>query len=160
MKAPDEASAGLAGICNYLKISDTLGTAGQPGPEQFSAIKRAGYDLVINLAMLSSTNALPNEGQLVAEQGMDYVHLPVIWEAPTLDDFGRFCRVMEENHGRRVFVHCALNMRVSVFVMLYRVLRRGIPLGTAEEALYKVWHPDGVWRDLMDRALAGGISSC
>jgi uncharacterized protein (TIGR01244 family) len=141
-------------ICNYLRISDSLGTAGQPTPEQFAAIKAAGYELVINLAMPTSTNALPNEADLVAQQGMDYVHLPVVWESPTRDDVERFFQVMDENRSRRVFVHCALNMRVSVFVLLYRILRLGVPLKSAQEALHRIWQPEGIWQDLMSEALS------
>jgi protein tyrosine phosphatase (PTP) superfamily phosphohydrolase (DUF442 family) len=142
-------------ICNYLRISDTLDTAGQPTPEQFAAIKAAGYDMVVNLTMPTSTNALPNERELVIDQGMDYVHIPVVWESPTLDDLQRFFEVLDENHDRRVFVHCALNMRVSVFVLLYRILQKGTPLEIAEEALHRIWHPEGVWQDFMYKAMTG-----
>ena len=38
-------STQLEDVLNYLAISDTIGTAGQPGPTQFSAIRAAGYDL-------------------------------------------------------------------------------------------------------------------
>jgi protein tyrosine phosphatase (PTP) superfamily phosphohydrolase (DUF442 family) len=141
-------------ICNYLRISESLGTGGQPLPEQFAAIKGAGYELVVNLAMPTSTNALLNERELVIEQGMDYVHIPVVWEAPTERDLERFFEVMDENRGRKIFAHCALNMRVSVFVLLYRVLRQGVPLHIAQEALHRIWQPDGVWQDLMDNALS------
>ena len=62
-------------IVNYLNISDTLATAGQPVRQQFRDIKAAGYDLVINLAMPDSPNALPDEAELVAAHGMEYIHI-------------------------------------------------------------------------------------
>ena len=37
-------------IYNYVPINDQIASSGQPSPEQFSAIKKAGYDVVINLA--------------------------------------------------------------------------------------------------------------
>jgi hypothetical protein len=69
---------------------------------------------------------------------------------------------MDENRGRHVFVLCALNMRVSVFVLSYRVLRQGISLHIARKAAYRIWQPEGVWQDLIDSALsrhyrAGGL---
>ncbi len=147
-------ATGLEEITNFLRISDGLGTAGQPTPEQFAAIKAAGYELVVNLAMPTSTNALADEAELVAQQGMDYVHIPVVWEAPTLDDLARFFAVMDENRRRRIFVHCALNMRVSVFVLLYRVIRQGVPLASAQETLHRIWQPEGVWLEFAESALA------
>jgi protein tyrosine phosphatase (PTP) superfamily phosphohydrolase (DUF442 family) len=144
----------LAEISNYRRISGTLGTAGQPLPDQFAAIQAAGYEAVVNLAMPTSTNALPNEAELVAEQGMAYVHIPVVWEQPTEANLAQFFATMEAYQGRQIFVHCALNMRVSVFVLLYRVLRLGAPLEVARADLLSIWEPDGVWGQFMDEALA------
>lgn len=141
-------------IPNFLEISDRLGTAGQPGREQFATIRRAGYEVVINLAMPDSTNALPDEADLVRGQGLEYVHIPVAWEAPRQADLARFLAVMDRCQGRKVLVHCALNMRVSCFVLLYRVLRLGVPLGEATETMHRIWQPDEVWQHFLERSLA------
>ena len=141
-------------IINFRAISDTLGTAGQPARQQFADIRAAGYDLVINLAMPDSRSALPDEAAVVAAQGMEYVHIPVVWENPAESDLERFFEVMLANQEKRTFVHCALNMRVSVFVCLYRVLHQGVPLVVAEEALLKIWQPDAVWSGFMLESLA------
>ncbi|WP_038296902.1 MULTISPECIES: phosphatase, partial [Nostocales] len=61
-------------IYNFLKISDTIATSRQPTYEQFSAIKKAGYEVIVNLALPESPNALPDEKQIVESQGMQYVH--------------------------------------------------------------------------------------
>lgn len=140
-------------ILNFLAVSDRLGTAGQPGRGQFAAIAAAGYEVVINLAMPDSTGALADEDDLVGEQGMEYVHIPVVWEAPTLADLERFLATMDRLGDRKVFVHCAMNMRVSCFVLLYRVLRLGIPLGEAWQVMQKIWQPDPVWSAFMQRCL-------
>jgi protein tyrosine phosphatase (PTP) superfamily phosphohydrolase (DUF442 family) len=145
---------GLAGILNYRRISEWIGTAGQPTPEQFAKVRATGYEVVVNLAMPTSTGALPDEAGLVAAQGMDYVHIPVVWEAPTRDDLARFFEVMDRNRQRRVLVHCAMNMRVSAFVLLYRVIRQDVPLELASQDLLAIWRPEGVWADFMRRVLA------
>lgn len=141
-------------VSHFLAVSDELGTAGQPAPEQFANIRAAGYEAVINLAMPNSTNALPNEAELVREQGLEYVHIPVVWEAPTLADLARFLAVMDGYQGRKVLVHCALNMRVSCFVLLYRVVRQGVPLEEATEMMHRIWQPEEVWQAFIERALA------
>jgi protein tyrosine phosphatase (PTP) superfamily phosphohydrolase (DUF442 family) len=144
----------MDGIPAFLQISERLGTAGQPAPEQFAVIAAAGYEALVNLAMPDSTNALPNEAELAREQGLEYVHIPVVWEAPTLADLERFLTVMEFYQGRKVLVHCAMNMRVSCFVLLYRVLKEGVSLEKAMEAMHRIWQPDEVWQAFIERSLA------
>jgi SAM-dependent methyltransferase/protein tyrosine phosphatase (PTP) superfamily phosphohydrolase (DUF442 family) len=146
-------STGLELILNYLAISDAIGTAGQPRPHQFSTIRAAGYEVVVNLAMPDSTAALPNEAELVRAQGMEYVHIPVVWEKPTPSDLEKFFEVMDGHEGKRLFVHCALNMRVSVFMLLYRVIRQGVSLETAQQDLALIWEPDETWERFLHNAL-------
>ena len=140
-------------LVNYYPISDTLATAGQPAAEQLAAIRAAGYKVVINLAMPDSTDALPNEGELVAAQGMEYVPIPVLWESPTAEDLERFFAVLDENRERKVFVHCALNMRVSCFVFLYRVLRLGMAAEKVWQDVLAIWEPNQVWQRFIDDTL-------
>jgi protein tyrosine phosphatase (PTP) superfamily phosphohydrolase (DUF442 family) len=143
----------MEGVLNYIPISDALGTAGQPAAEQFAAIRAAGYEVVINLALPDSTNALPDEAERVGAQGMAYVHIPVVWESPTAEDLQRFFAVLDQNRGRKVFVHCALNMRVSCFVFLYRVLRLGVPAEVAWPDVLRIWQPNEVWQRFVDHML-------
>ena len=65
-------------IYNFLKLSNSIATSGQPNEEQFVAIKEAGYQVVVNLALPESTNALPDEQKVVEAQGMQYIHIPVV----------------------------------------------------------------------------------
>jgi protein tyrosine phosphatase (PTP) superfamily phosphohydrolase (DUF442 family) len=109
--------------------------------------------VVINLAMPTSTNAIPNEGQLVTSQEIIYVHIPVKWEAPTGKDLDDFFGIMKANESKKVFVHCALNMRVSAFIYLFRVICQGVTPADAQEQLHQIWEPDGVWRDFIDNEL-------
>jgi len=140
-------------IRNFLSL-DRVGTAGQPTGEQFVAIRAAGYRVVVNLALPTSTNALPDEAERVAALGMTYVHIPVVWEAPTLQDLDKFFAVMERYGEERVFVHCALNMRVSAFMFLYRVIRLGVSPEEARQMMLRIWEPNEVWSRFIEQALA------
>jgi hypothetical protein len=55
--------------------------------------------------------------------------------------------------GRRVFVHCATNKRVSVFVFLYRVLYERVVMADAEADLHEIWPPDEVWSRFIQNQL-------
>ena len=169
----------LTDILNFIPLSAKLGTAGQPTAEQFADIKAAGYGVVINLAPADNARALANEAEVVAAQGLEYIHIPVAWDAPGEDDLQRFFDSMDAHAGENVFVHCAMNLRVSVFVYLYRVLRRGEARAEPEQALNRAWAPvmqyakargaesqsaavvrsftdaGGVWRRFIDTHLSG-----
>ncbi len=143
----------LSEIYHFRAVGDELGTAGQPTESQFGTIREAGFDAVINLALPTSDNALAQEGSIVTGLGMTYVHIPVDFKTPTSQDFRAFCRVMEALDGRRVFVHCVANMRVSTFVFLYRVLHQGVPPSEAERDLHAIWQPDEVWSGFIQNHL-------
>jgi len=140
-------------IINFLQINPNLGTAGQPRRDQFTEIKAAGYEVVINLALSTSTDALLNEQDLVTGLGMDYIHIPVVWEEPTARDLERFFEVMTQNQARKIFVHCALNMRVSAFIFLYRVLQLGVPVEIARQAMLQIWEPNPTWQTFIEDRL-------
>ena len=139
----------LENIYNYLKISDKIATAGQPSVEQFSYIKEAGYQVVINLALKDSSNALRNEKEIVETGGMQYIHIPVIWENPTEDKLKEFIQVMKINLDKKVFVHCAANKRVSAFVYLYRRSEESIDEEIAKKDLHQIWVPNEIWQQFI-----------
>ncbi len=143
------ASAGLAQtdppVLNYVIASERLHTSGQPDSAQLSALADRGFELVINLAPPTSPNAVPTEGQLVAETGTAYVNIPVDWRAPAFADFDFFSGVLNQSQDRQVLIHCMLNYRASMFTFLYRTVHRGIPPEQAYEAVAAVWEPQDQW---------------
>ena len=144
----------LEQIQNFLPIYDGLATAGQPLQDQFALIAEAGYRVVINLATATSWDAVANEAEIVNSVGMEYHTIPVLWEAPRLENLRSFCDLMDSLQGRQVFVHCARNMRVSAFVFLYRVKRLGHNLDACRTTMQLIWQPQGdVWEELINNAL-------
>lgn len=109
--------------------------------EQLGELGSQGYDAVINLLPGSSEHAVVDEASIVADQGIDYVHIPVEFDAPTHDDLEQFTAAMDDHESQLVHVHCAANFRVSAFYGLY-ALNKG--LCTAEEAdalVQGLWNP-------------------
>ena len=140
-------------IYNFVQINNRIATSGQPTVEEFSDIKNAGYDLVINLAVPSSKNALPNEKEIVESFEMQYVHIPVIWENPTLEDIQQFFDVMNHNAEKNAFVHCAMNMRVSAFMYLYQRIYQHKDDQEAKANLTKIWTPNETWQNFIEYTL-------
>ena len=141
----------LTAITHFLRLSDRIGTAGQPSAEQFAAIQEAGYKVIVNLRPPSDT--LPGERALVAGKGMAYVSIPVIWDAPTAEDVEEFFAAMQANEEKRVFVHCAMNMRVSAFMYLYRVVKQNVAPEVAAQDLHRIWEPNPTWQNLIEQVL-------
>ncbi|MBD2182070.1 protein tyrosine phosphatase family protein [Planktothrix sp. FACHB-1355] len=143
----------IESIYNFFKVSAKVATAGQPTEAQLGVIKDAGYQLIVNLALPESPKALPNEQALVENLGMEYVHIPVVWENPTLEDISQFFSVMEANANKSVFVHCAANMRVSSFIYLYRLLHQGVDEETAKNDLHRIWVPNQKWQAFIEQVI-------
>ena len=135
-----EAPQTLEDAHNFVRISDKLSTSGQITNEEIVAAKDAGFEVVVNLAP-ARRERNHEEGFRVTESGMTYVQIPVDWREPALRDLELFFDVMDANRDRKVYVHCFANMRVSVFVYLYRTIREGVPEAEAWEEVLKVWDP-------------------
>ncbi|MFK7914214.1 MAG: protein tyrosine phosphatase family protein [Pseudomonadales bacterium] len=147
MSESDAPASNALPLTNFYAITDDIGTAGQPRPEQFALIAEAGYQTVVNLALPDSEHAIPDEGSIVTGLGMRYVHIPVQFDAPTLDDLRAFTGILQGLSGTRVLVHCVVNARVSAFVYLYLRHVRALPELQCRTPLLDRWQPqmDDVW---------------
>ena len=128
-------------------------SAGQPEPEQFDAIAKAGYGRVIYLAYSDHPGHDSPNDRLAHKAGLDYVHIPVRFDAPRYADFAVF-RATLNAAPKPTFVHCQVNYRASAFSFLYRVIDKGIPVATAKADLDRVWRPNAVWQAFMRETLA------
>lgn len=144
----------LDSIVRYVPVGAMLATAGQPTEEQLAAIAAAGFDVVINLALHDDPRySLKDQAATLALLGVEYIHIPVQFSSPTLSDLQTFFDAMERSAGRKVFVHCAHNKRVPVFLALYRVARQGWSRADAFASMREVWQPDETWEHFIVEAL-------
>ena len=139
-------------IINFVELSERIATSGQPAAADFKSIAAQDYTTVINLALPSSDHALPDQGAIVTGLGMNYVHIPVRWEAPQTDQFRRFAGLLRQLEGEKVWVHCALNMRVSCFMYLYRRYELGWPEADARKHMAAIWDPgdNPAWAEFVE----------
>jgi protein tyrosine phosphatase (PTP) superfamily phosphohydrolase (DUF442 family) len=135
----------ISDIRNFVSVSDTLATAGQPTELQLQELKAAGFDAVINLGLLDPRYCLPDEAASVAALGMVYHHIPVIFHEPKADDFAAFRSAVQSLRDRKLFVHCAMNFRVSCFVALLGEAELGWTRAQANAHVQRLWEPDQVW---------------
>jgi protein tyrosine phosphatase (PTP) superfamily phosphohydrolase (DUF442 family) len=143
----------LDSIYNYRALTANLSTAGQPDEQELEAVCQSGFQLVINLGLSDAPYAVADEEVIVRSRGIKYIHLPVSFEAPEIDQFYAFCETMQRHRESRIFLHCAANKRVSVFVALYRVVVEGWDFKDAEADIQAIWEPNDVWQRFIETVL-------
>lgn len=143
---------------NFLRLTDTLLSSGMPTAGHLADAARAGVQIVVNLALPTSEQALPDEQGLVESLGMKYVGIPVEWEHPTRRNLDDFMTAMESHKDHKVLVHCQANYRATGFITLYRVLRLGWKPEDALKDLRRIWDPDDypVWKQFIDENMPPG----
>src|ERR1041384_2774135 len=116
---------------NTHQVFEWLWSSGQLSERDIAELPALGIEAVINLATPTSSNALAGEAELITRQGIAYVQIPVIWEKPEQYQLQQFFGALRTFENRKVWVHCAKNMRVSAFIYLYRRLVVGEAHDTA-----------------------------
>jgi len=139
----------LMDISNYREYSPDFASSGQPTREQLELLKAEGFERIIYIAFSDSGKAFADEDVLVKKLGMEYVHIPVVWDNPSVADFYAFADVMQRYPGKKSLLHCQVNYRASAFSFLYRVLYQDVPVDSAKADMNTVWKPDETWRELI-----------
>ena len=139
----------MSNILNYIKINELISTSGQPTPEQFKQIAQEGFEVVINLALHNASNAIENEDIVVTDLNMAYFHIPVNFENPKASDLKLFVNTLQALGANKVWVHCALNYRVSAFMYVYHKYVLKTPFDDIDLSMFEQWGPDSKWQELI-----------
>jgi protein-tyrosine phosphatase len=116
------------GVPNFGEVTPALYRGGLPSVTGFKALARMGVKIVVDTHAAS-----PNEEKEVQKLGMQYVTIP--WHCPWPKDevFAKFLKLLHENPGKKVFVHCRLgDDRTGMMTAAYRIAEEG---WTADEAM-------------------------
>ena len=144
-------SGNLKKIFNYYKVPGLFETSGQPNNKQLLSIANDGFEAVINLAPNTTIEGrIINEGDILKSNNVAYIHIPVDFNNPLDEDFNKFIVALEQNKHKKIWVHCAANMRVSAFVFKYRRDILGLSQKNIEQDLRAIWIPNKTWRSFLD----------
>ena len=145
-------SSNLKKVFNYYQVPDLFETSGQPNNKQLISIANGGYEVVINLAPNTTIEGrIINEEAILKSNNITYIHIPVDFNNPLDEDFNKFVAALEENKHKKVWVHCAANMRVSAFVFKYRRDVLGLSQKNIEQDLKAIWIPNKAWSFFLER---------
>lgn len=139
---------------NVVPISSLLVTSGQPAAAALAGLGQQRFQAVVYLAPSSVPDAVRNEPEILAAQGIEFVHIPIPFSSPEEGHFLAVSEALARLQARKVLVHCQVNMRASSMVFLHRVIRGQEDPAIAYEAVAKVWSPSGPWRKLLTSLLA------
>jgi protein tyrosine phosphatase (PTP) superfamily phosphohydrolase (DUF442 family) len=143
----------MRGIYHFYKVSDHLSCAGQPTEDQLKQLPAEKYEVIINLGLLNTQYALPDEAGLVKELGIDYYHIPVNFEKPLLAELKDFIGLMDGHRDKKIMVHCAANYRASVFTGLYLLAAGQMDKEEMEDLIDDVWQPNTVWQQFLGEGI-------
>lgn len=150
--ASSDDGAGLR-LLNKIDYSPLLTTSGQPTEAELGQVASAGYDRVVFLAFTNHPKAVAYEDDIVRELGLQFIHIPVLWESPSLADFDAFAALMRIPSSDRTLVHCEVNFRASVFGFLYQVIYAGMDVDEAMSLMHAIWIPNNTWERFIARVL-------
>ena len=159
------AYADISDISNFRQYSENFASSGQPSEKQLKEIAAVGFERVVYIAYSDHKNSLDNEDRTVKDLGLEYVHIPVDWSAPTKSDFYLFAGAMQREPGKKSLLHCQVNFRASAFAFLYRVLYQDVSVADAKADMNSVWTPNETWTDLIIEVLeendvSSGCAGC
>lgn len=138
---------------NVVPITEDLVTAGQPSAESLAELSKFGFKAVIYLAPPTVRDAVASEPEILRNQGLAFVNIPIQWTKPTEADFQAFVEAMRRFRGQKVLVHCQANMRASAMTFLYRVIAAKEDPARAYDSVLKVWTPKDQWKAFMNSQL-------
>src|SRR5512132_4454452 len=108
----------------------------QPSREELAQLAPEGFKAVANLRMPGEQNqplSPEEEGEVVRQAGMTYVHVPVAGTGPQPEQVDRFREELDRLEGP-VLVHCASGRRSGAFALLHVAARDGL---SGDETLAK-----------------------
>ena len=126
-------------IRNWRRRSDAITTSGRLEAGDPARLAALGVRHVVNLALDDHPEALPDEAERLAAEGIGYSHIPVPFDAPRREHVAELARVLADTSGP-VHVHCIMNWRVTAFFYLLD-LENGVPEHEARARMATVWDP-------------------
>jgi tyrosine-protein phosphatase SIW14 len=116
------------GVRHFGEVTPNLYRGGLASTDGIRALKLLGMDVIVDTHADDET-----EEKTVEALGMKYVAIP--WHCPWPHDrvFAKFLKVVHENQGKKIFVHCRLgDDRTGMMVAAYRMADED---WTADEAM-------------------------
>lgn len=121
----------LGSTRNVHRIGDIY-FSGQPGPDDWDAVTRAGIKTVITLRHVDELKEF-DEKETVAALGMEFIQIPFGSAGELTDTVIEEVRARLKSARQPLLLHCASANRVGAVWIPFRVLDRGVAYDKALE---------------------------
>jgi protein tyrosine phosphatase (PTP) superfamily phosphohydrolase (DUF442 family) len=122
----------VRGLANAAEPIPGWVTGGQPTAEQLTAFKAAGGEAVLDNRDPMEPRPF-DEPAAVRAAGMEYVSLPIVHGAVTLDTMKQMHDALKKLAGRNALLHCSSGNRTAAGMIPYLMLDKGMDQETSVE---------------------------
>lgn len=112
----------VPGVRNFGEVTPTLFRGGNANQEGLRNLAQMGVAIVVDLRLTGRAH----EREEVTKLGMQFVQIP--WECfnPNDSNVARFLKLLRENTGKKIFVHCYTgDDRTGMEVAAFRMAEQG-----------------------------------
>jgi protein tyrosine phosphatase (PTP) superfamily phosphohydrolase (DUF442 family) len=113
----------VAGIPNASEPVPGWVTGGQPSAEQLAAFKRAGGEVVVDNRDPMEPRPF-DEPKTVRDAGLQYINLPIVHGAVTVDTMKQFHETTKKLAGKKALLHCSSGNRTAAAMIPYFMIEK------------------------------------
>jgi uncharacterized protein (TIGR01244 family) len=139
----------IATVPNASEPIAGIVTGGQPGAAHVTALQAAGCQVILDNRDPMEPRPF-DEPAAVRAAGMEYVNVPIVHGAVTVDTMKQMHEAVKKLAGRKALLHCSSGNRTAAALIPYLILDKGIP---EEEAVEKAMTMGLRSAELMELAL-------
>jgi len=111
----------LAGLPNAAEPVPGWITGGQPTEQQLKAFKAAGGEVVLDNRDPMEQRGF-DEPAVVRAAGLEYISLPIVHGAATLETMKKMHEALKKLTGKKVLLHCSSGNRTSAALIPYLMI--------------------------------------
>ena len=122
----------IAGVPNAAEPLPGWVTGGQPSAEHVAALKGAGCEVLLDNRDPMEPRPF-DEPAVVRAAGMEYVSIPIVHGAVTLDTMQQMHVAVKKLAGRKALLHCSSGNRTAAALIPYFMIDKGMGQEDATE---------------------------
>ncbi len=127
-------------IDQQIRVSPKLTIGPQIDEEGLKQLADQGFKAIVNLSGKGEFDQIfapKEEGELVEELGMEYIHAPLTLRRISPEDLDTICQEVASVDGP-VYMHCLRGQRSSVAGLIFHAIRRGFTTKTIRRRANKL----------------------
>jgi protein tyrosine phosphatase (PTP) superfamily phosphohydrolase (DUF442 family) len=127
----------IATVPNASEPIAGIVTGGQPGAADFTALRAAGCEVVVDNRDPMEPRPF-DEPKAVLAAGMEYISIPIVHGAVTMDTMQQMHSAVKKLAGRKALLHCSSGNRTAAALIPFLILDKKMEEEPAVEVAMKM----------------------